>query len=232
MSQQNFLSNNILLRILSGIIIGTVFIVSILWVRLAFYGILLLISIFMLLEWFSMTKTSFKDILIGFIAIPIAIISIAALSFLDPYGWLLLTYFITIWSVDIFAMIFGKNIGGRKLAPITSPNKTISGFIGGIVSAVVIVYLLQFLPFYQLPDFYESQSKISVLLCFSLIAIISQYSDLFVSLFKRKFNLKDSGNIIPGHGGVLDRFDSFLLTAPIIALWSMIKYLNFYHIML
>jgi phosphatidate cytidylyltransferase len=219
--------HNIILRILSAMVIGAIFITSILWLRSIFYCVLTVVGALMLLEWYKITYSSWLDLLIGVIIIPSSISSIALLSFFDENGWLLLTYFTTIWSVDIFAMIFGKNIGGTKLAPVISPHKTVSGLIGGVITATIIVYAIQFIPFYQLPYFYSQENKFIIAFGALIIGFISQYSDLFVSIFKRKFHVKDSGNIIPGHGGMLDRFDSFLLTAPILALWTLVKYLNF-----
>jgi phosphatidate cytidylyltransferase len=130
----------------------------------------------------------------------------------------LMMYFIIIWTVDTMALVGGKTIGGVKLAPKISPNKTWSGLIIGSISSGVAASLLTYLPNYDLSLFSKiGIHSVQAIFIFAMfLAIISQISDLFMSFFKRKFNIKDSGSIIPGHGGMIDRFDSIILTAPII----------------
>jgi phosphatidate cytidylyltransferase len=112
-------------------------------------------------------------------------------------------------------MIGGKTIGGVKLAPKLSPNKTVSGLIAGVSAAAANVIILDI----------STGEKVSSMLSLSLsglwfgaviVAFLAQASDLFVSYFKRKHAIKDSGCIIPGHGGMLDRFDGMILTAPVL----------------
>ena len=110
-------------------------------------------------------------------------------------------------STDIGGYFFGKIIGGRKLTRI-SPNKTISGLFGSFISAIVFGYL-----------FYRFQSNlininINLFIFIILTSFISQIGDLVISYFKRKANLKDTGNILPGHGGILDRLDGIILALP------------------
>ncbi|MDA9163564.1 phosphatidate cytidylyltransferase [Rickettsiaceae bacterium] len=211
---------NLMTRILSGAVIGLIFVTSIMLVRPLFYVVMLFVTIVMLLEWYSMTKGSLISTLFGEILIPLSIASLLIISYLDESGWLLLTFFSLIWMVDVNAMLGGKLVGGPKLAPTLSPNKTISGLVIGVLSATIIVNILSLIPSYQLPySFLNSTFSLSV---FCLImGCIAQMSDLLVSFFKRRFNIKDTGSIIPGHGGVLDRFDSIILTAPITALYLM-----------
>ena len=140
------------------------------------------------------------------------------ISEIDYNGWLLATFFIIIWSVDSFAMFIGKWLQGPKLAPILSPKKTISGLLGGITAGVLFPLLLKLIPSYKLP-YYGQISNFLLIGQFIILAGVAQASDLFISYFKRKFKIKDSGNIIPGHGGMLDRFDSIILTAPIVAFY-------------
>jgi phosphatidate cytidylyltransferase len=115
-------------------------------------------------------------------------------------------------------MFVGKLIKGPKLAPSLSPKKTISGLLGGVAAAAILPMLLNLVPAYSIAT-YTSASKIILLYQFAFLGLTSQMSDLFISYFKRKFNIKDSGNLIPGHGGMLDRFDSIVLTAPIVAFY-------------
>ena len=121
--------------------------------------------------------------------------------------------FITIWSVDSIAYIFGRKIGKLKLAPTISPNKTYEGaIIGSIGGLFVSMVIYNFFSTSRINSF----SSISFVIFSMIIIILAQLGDLGESYIKRQCGVKDSGNIIPGHGGVLDRFDSFLIAAPFI----------------
>ena len=199
-------------RILSALVLGPVFIIAIMFFKILFYILMLLITIGMLYEWYKMTKTSILYMLLGFIIVPIAPISLTIIASKDGNQWLLLLYFTIIWSVDSFAMIGGKSIGGPKLAPIISPRKTWSGLIIGVLGAAISGFLLSLIPGFNV----QFNCKTHLIIAVIFLALIAQMSDLFISCFKRKFAIKDSGAIIPGHGGVLDRFDSIILTAPLL----------------
>ncbi|MDR3048418.1 MAG: phosphatidate cytidylyltransferase [Elusimicrobiota bacterium] len=115
--------------------------------------------------------------------------------------------FLTVWILDTAAYAFGKMLGKHKLS-VVSPKKTIEGAIAGIVfgiisSIVIGVYI------------FEIFSVASAALFGFMLAVIGQFSDIAESLIKRDADIKDSGNIIPGHGGFLDRFDSYLFAAPV-----------------
>ncbi len=206
---------NILARILSSLVIGLVFIVAIVFIKSLFNVLILLIAISMLYEWYQMTKSSFLYILFGFVIIPIPTISLIIIATDNKNRWLLLLYFIIIWSVDVFAMIGGKSIGGPKIASKISPNKTWSGLITGVLVSGFMAFLLSLTPYFNLSAYHLLSNSYLVISTICL-ALIAQVSDLFISYFKRKFDIKDSGILIPGHGGVLDRFDSIILTAPIL----------------
>jgi len=209
---------NIITRCISGLIIGAIFITAIFVFRPLFYILFYVIAGLMLLEWYNMTKDSKFCTILGQLLIPLPIASLLFLSYIDQNGWLLFTFFIIIWSVDTMAMFGGKLIGGPKLAPKLSPNKTISGLATGVISAIIITNIISYIPSYHLPyNFLESSLALSIFVL--IIGITAQISDLLVSYFKRKFNIKDSGTIIPGHGGMLDRFDSIILTAPLVVLY-------------
>ncbi len=213
-----FDGSTILIRCLSGLALGCFFIVAIFVLRPLFYAAIYSIAAVMLFEWYSMTKTSIYHNLVGLLAIPISIASLLLISYIDKTGWLLMTFFCIIWSVDVMAMFGGKLVGGPKLAPKTSPHKTISGLVIGVSSAIISVNILTLIPGYKLP-YMVDESNISLSFFALVIGVIAQISDLSVSLIKRKFKIKDTGTIIPGHGGALDRFDSIILTAPLIALY-------------
>ena len=116
-----------------------------------------------------------------------------------------------VWATDIGAYMLGRQFGKRKLAPLVSPNKSIEGFIGGIASAVVVaaIYLIFSK---EIRDVYSIPLMLVLAAVFSVVA---QFGDLVESAIKRRFGVKDSGNLIPGHGGILDRFDSVIFVFPI-----------------
>jgi len=122
---------------------------------------------------------------------------------------------ITIWICDTFAYTFGKRLGKHKLYEKVSPNKTIEGSIAGLLGAiltVIIVKIFNILPF----------SWSSVLLIGATIGIFGQIGDLVESWFKRDAGVKDSSALLPGHGGMLDRFDSLFFLSPIILILTLL----------
>ena len=122
--------------------------------------------------------------------------------------------FLSVWSCDTGAYFSGRSIGGPKLAPRISPNKTWAGLLGGILAAMVASVLLALIS--------GSGSTVLFAIQGALLALISQCGDLAESSIKRRFDVKDSGNLIPGHGGILDRVDGVLFAAPTLVLFFMI----------
>ncbi|MDG1750696.1 MAG: phosphatidate cytidylyltransferase [Thalassotalea sp.] len=132
----------------------------------------------------------------------------------DPYqgAQLIMFLFLMVWSADVGAYFVGKAIGKHKLMPNVSPGKTMEGFIGGVIFACVLVSLA------GISLGWNQQQYVLVLGVTVLITTISVLGDLNESMFKRQAGIKDSGTILPGHGGILDRIDSLTATAPIYAL--------------
>jgi phosphatidate cytidylyltransferase len=119
-----------------------------------------------------------------------------------------------IWATDSGAYFIGKATGKTKLWPEISPNKTVEGSIGGVVSALLVAVLFAI--------FSEINATIFTLMAITVVlSIFGQIGDLVQSAFKRHFNVKDSGNILPGHGGILDRFDSLLFVLPLLHLFHL-----------
>lgn len=120
-----------------------------------------------------------------------------------------------IWATDSGAYFIGRAIGKNKLWPEISPNKTIEGFFGGIGSAIVVA-----IAFSLFADM--GVSTILLIAATAFLAVFGQVGDLVESALKRQFNVKDSGWILPGHGGMLDRFDSLLFVWPMIHLFHLL----------
>ena len=125
--------------------------------------------------------------------------------------WMMLYALLIVWVTDSGAYLIGRKIGKNKLAPHISPNKTWEGSIGGSLSAVVIVGA--YLYFVQAAFPYSFSTMLLWTLVFS---VGGQLGDLIESAFKRHYGVKDSGKILPGHGGILDRFDSLLFVLPLL----------------
>lgn len=114
-----------------------------------------------------------------------------------------------IWATDTGAFLFGKKMGKRKLWPKISPKKTIEGSIGGIVLACIVAVIFQ-----MIVEVHPSMTV--VILLAILVSVCGQIGDLIESAYKRHYSVKDSGKLLPGHGGVLDRFDSLIFVVPIL----------------
>lgn len=127
---------------------------------------------------------------------------------IGEYGILVWLIFLTAFGTDIMAYFTGYAIGKHKLAPKISPKKTIEGSIGGILGSVLLCGLFGY--------FVIPRLLLHCIIIGVLGGVISQFGDLTASIFKRKMGIKDYGNLIPGHGGILDRFDSVLFTAPMV----------------
>ena len=146
---------------------------------------------------------------IGMLYIFVAVISLGMIRDLEPDGqkWIF-WFFAVVWSSDIGAYLLGKTIGGPKLAPYISPGKTWSGAVGGLIVAIATSAVLSVS---LLPD----QHILDMMLFALFTGVASQIGDLIESYFKRCNNVKDTGKLIPGHGGVLDRIDGVLFAAPL-----------------
>jgi phosphatidate cytidylyltransferase len=127
------------------------------------------------------------------------------------YGWLAILYiFAIVWTTDTAAYVFGRAIGGPKLAPRVSPKKTWSGFLGGALSAALVGVIFAL--------WMGETSALKLALLSIVLAMASQLGDLGESALKRFFGAKDSSGLIPGHGGVLDRIDGLIFVALAAAL--------------
>jgi phosphatidate cytidylyltransferase len=140
-----------------------------------------------------------------------------------PGGVLLLMPVLLTWASDIGAFFVGRAVGGRKLIPAVSPSKTVAGAVGGLVASILVAWLA--VRFLLRPAAQLALSPIGTIAFGAVISVAAQIGDLFESLLKREAGVKDSSALIPGHGGVLDRFDSLFFTLPtaqLLADWLLI----------
>lgn len=162
---------------------------------------------------FSNMKINFKDIaytLFGILYVALFIMFLALIRGMENGKVLIWYVFFSAWATDVFAYFVGKYLGKHKFSEI-SPKKTIEGCIGGIVGAVIVTLIYT----YCINKFLNAEySYLYVAFITALLSIISQIGDFAASTIKRYVNIKDYSELIPGHGGMLDRIDSLLFIAP------------------
>ncbi len=188
-------------------------------------AILVIVMLLIMLKWYD--KTRFEHVtlaLFGSIAIPWSIMTIYKLDELcsaypelfqrSHIVFILLCAMYAAWISDTCAYFVGSKLGKRKLAPRISPKKSVEGAIGG-VTGVIIICIITFIicKFTCFPNS-DTIKLWMVIPASAAISIIGMFGDLSASVIKRNFNEKDFGNLFPGHGGVLDRIDSFLFAMP------------------
>lgn len=161
---------------------------------------------------YSVWKLDFKISQVASLLLMTVYIGIGAYSFVELRSFsvtFLVLVLLVIWATDSGAYLIGGKIGKTKLAPGISPNKTIEGSAGGtIVSVIISAIYLFFFPLFD--------SYILSILFMIMISVIGQLGDLVESKIKREYGVKDSGTILPGHGGILDRIDSLLLVLNVL----------------
>lgn len=173
--------------------------------------------IFLLLAYTVITKNRFNFEDVAFSLLSAIYLGIGFYFFIETReaGLVYILYSIfMIWGTDTGAYFIGKTTGKTKLWPEISPNKTVEGSIGGVICAIIVAVLFVLLT--------EINASLAVLMAITVIlSVFGQIGDLVESAFKRHFNVKDSGNILPGHGGILDRFDSLLFVWPLLNLFHL-----------
>lgn len=166
----------------------------------------------------SLRYGSLAGALGGSFYIAVAFSSMVLLRDLPGGVYLFLLPFLGSWVTDTFAYFTGRFLGKHKLAPVISPKKTVEGSIGGIVFAVGVFALYGLI----IAKGGYTPHYLPLLLCGLLVSVVSQIGDLALSAIKREFGIKDYSRLFPGHGGVLDRFDSVIATAPLILFFCLL----------
>ena len=198
-----------MIRWISGIALGFLFLAYILLSPSFFFnfGLIIIFGI-SIYELIKLRVFSLQSIL-AFILILTAILCLYLYEL--ERSLILIAVMISV-ATDAFAFFAGKVLGRNKIFPIISPNKTLEGTIGGVVSSVVINSLMITLIF---QNSLKTLDVIMLTLMIFICAVAAVFGDLLISSIKRQANLKDTGSLIPGHGGLLDRIDSHILCIPV-----------------
>lgn len=161
------------------------------------------------LTWFRREEREWKGAFLGPLYIGVPVLALMQIRNDEASGFAAtLALFFIVWATDIGAYFSGRTIGGPKIATSISPNKTWAGLVGGMICAGLTTYFAnQYLLFFEV-------SGILLILAGFILAVLAQVGDFFESGWKRYFSIKDASNLIPGHGGVLDRLDGVLFVAP------------------
>lgn len=147
--------------------------------------------------------------LVGDAYVGMALAALAWLRTQDENGLIVIWLFFAVWAMDVGGYFAGKGIGGPKLAPVISPKKTWAGLIGGMLLAALVSLAISLI--------FDLGDPLLMPFAAAFVAVIAQLGDLYESAVKRALDQKDSGNLIPGHGGILDRVDGLIFAAPAVA---------------
>lgn len=194
--------------------------------KMIYAVILFFIAALFIISIASKGNIKFSELSIVFFSslfLALSFTSIVLIRRLDGGIYLISLLFLGAWCTDVFAYLIGRKFGKHKLAPFVSPKKSVEGAIAGIVFTVLI-----FIGFGIILMFMEQNVNVDffmLTLAGLLISVVSQIGDLSTSTIKREYDIKDYGNLIPGHGGIMDRFDSILLAAPFLYLF--LNFINF-----
>ncbi len=182
---------------------------------LAMFIYVLLLFVEAMLSHFTVTMEKMGGAFFLSIVIPMFLSSLLEIRQMELGEYYILLPFVAAFTSDAFALFAGMLFGKHKLAPELSPKKTVEGAVGGAVGAVVCCMIFGLVVQYG----FGIQARLGVLALYGLLgSVVSSLGDLSFSYIKRQYNIKDFGNIFPGHGGVLDRFDSMVFCAPLFQL--------------
>lgn len=209
---------NVILGMLSAVVLATLVVLHCVGI-IPFKFVWLFIPCFVLIfivSLYQKSKLPFNDIaytILGIIYACIPFLFFVALGFIkgnfNPY--IPLGFLIILWANDTGAYLSGRSFGKHKLFERISPNKTWEGFVGGVLFAMLIALNLE--------QYFGSLQKWEWVTMAAIIGVFGTLGDLVESMLKRSLGVKDSGNILPGHGGLLDRFDGLLIAAPLVFLF-------------
>lgn len=199
---------------------GAILYYILLWLNLDQFTVPLVLLVLILLfsvYVFTFPRYHFDSVAIAFFSlfyVTIMMSCIYRIRVLEDGGYMIVLVFLSAWGNDTLAYCAGRLFGRHKMSPVLSPKKTVEGAVGGVLGAGLLGCL------YGLIGRHFITANFNIVFVFGVICavggLISIVGDLGASAIKRNYNIKDYSNLIPGHGGILDRFDSILFTAPII----------------
>lgn len=219
-----FFNTNFMQRTVSAIALAPL----VLWIiyhgGLPFTILLVMVAVAMAFEWSKMVqlriakderKISTLWQLLGLFYIVVPIISLLWLRQLEKGDEIVFWLIGVVWATDVAAYCAGRLIGGPKLVPKISPNKTWAGLLGGMMAAGAYGYVIG--------RVFASTNPVFLVAASAMLAIFAQAGDIFESWVKRHFGVKDSGSLIPGHGGILDRVDGLVAVAPKVVVFILLE---------
>ncbi len=186
------------------------------WIALLLLWIVFIYELLMNTKGNVLANCGYFTLAIVYIVVPLAMSSYLVFDHGIYYPWRIFGLFILIWTSDSMQYFSGKLLGKHKLYERISPKKTWEGTIGGLIFTIVAGYVLSL--------FRTEFSATHWMVIASLVAVFGSIGDLVESMFKRQMNVKDSGNFLPGHGGALDRFDSFVFVLPFVVVYWMMMH--------
>ena len=203
--------SSLAVRSISAIILIPIVVFAVVKGGFPFTMMMILLALISLVEWFSMARKTdqfFLALAKGALYLGVGFMFCVLIRLHFGVAGAVL-FLVMLWASDIGAYVMGKLIGGPKLAPMISPNKTWAGLLGAVGFSVGFG-----LVFYFVSPYLGYLSVLAVLFAGLCVALIGQAGDLLVSSMKRRAQIKDTGALIPGHGGLLDRIDGLLAAAP------------------
>lgn len=214
---QGFNLSSLRTRLISAFILIPVVLVILYTGGWPFITLLGAIAALSLYEWVKMAITcekpeSYYFLAGGSVYIPLCFVACYFLFQVTGFYWAMAFLFM-VWGSDTGAYVFGKTFGGPKMAETISPNKTWAGMAGALVVPAVNGFVAVFL--YSGVNDFQLSYALSIAGIGVFLGIAGQAGDLLISMLKRRAGVKDTGDLIPGHGGILDRIDSMLLAAPV-----------------
>ena len=200
-----------MLRVVSALVLAPLVLAAIFYGGLYYHIMIGVMGLILISEWSNMVGRQPAWLSLGIVYVGLAIWALWQLR-LDPEWGVMTVFWLVgvVWGADIGGYIFGMAIGGPKLAPAISPKKTWSGFLGGTLMGAGAGW--------GMVSYHRPDAALEIALFSAILAVVSQMGDLFESWIKRRNDVKDSGNIIPGHGGMFDRVDGLVAVAIALAL--------------
>ncbi|MCW8915823.1 MAG: phosphatidate cytidylyltransferase [Magnetovibrio sp.] len=206
---------SLMMRLGSAFVLGPLVLAAVYFGAGFYHAVIAIMGLVLIFEWSNMVGRRPLWLALGAVYVVFSVWALWHLR-LDPEWGALIVFWLlaVVWGADTGGYVFGKSIGGPKLAPNISPNKTWSGFVGGMMTSAVAGWGVVS---YFRPEVGLNDIGLSVVIASALLSVVSQIGDLMESSVKRRFDVKDSGNIIPGHGGVFDRVDGLVASAIALA---------------